>query len=119
MGNHIYYARYLDLLEEARGEFFRALGTPLTAWQDRGYIFPVVECHLRYRKPARYDQVLSIHVEVSFAAGVRLNFAHRIVNEDGELVLEGETFHACAGLDERPKRLPPALLEVLERQETV
>ena len=33
MGNHIYYARYLDLLEAARGEFFRSLGTTLRHWQ--------------------------------------------------------------------------------------
>jgi len=29
LGNHIYYSRYLDILEAARGEFFRHLGVPL------------------------------------------------------------------------------------------
>ena len=31
VGNHVYYARYLDMLEEARGEFFRQAGWPLLA----------------------------------------------------------------------------------------
>ena len=49
LGNHVYYARYLDWLEEARGEFFRELGTSFAALQQQEIIFPVVECHLRYR----------------------------------------------------------------------
>ena len=53
VGDHIYHARYLDLLEAARGEFMRALGGPVLAWQDADYIFPVIEARLRYRYPAR------------------------------------------------------------------
>jgi len=40
---------------------------------------------------------------------VRLNFAHRIINQSGKLILEAETFHVCAGVNEKPKRLPAEL----------
>ena len=40
LGNHVYYSRYLDILEEARGEFFRHLGQPLLAWQEATPSFP-------------------------------------------------------------------------------
>src|SRR5581483_1046504 len=62
LGNHVYYSRYLDLLEAARGEFFRQLGATFQQWQEQDAIFPVVECRLRYKSPARYDDVLSIEV---------------------------------------------------------
>ena len=39
LGNHVYYSRYLDLLEAARGDFFRQLGSPLLHWQERDVIF--------------------------------------------------------------------------------
>jgi acyl-CoA thioester hydrolase len=52
VGNHVYYARYLDLLETARGEFFRHLSTPLLELQNQDLIFPVIECRLRYKAPA-------------------------------------------------------------------
>src|SRR5438874_367129 len=78
IGDHIYYARYLDILEEARGEFARSLGFPLRNLQDQGVIFPVVECHVQYRRPARYDQVLLIQLWVSLLSAVRLNIAARI-----------------------------------------
>ena len=51
VGNHIYYGRYLNLLEVARGEFFRHLGTTFLQWQERDVIFPVLECRLRYKAP--------------------------------------------------------------------
>jgi acyl-CoA thioester hydrolase len=109
VGNHIYYARYLDLLEAARGEFFRQLGAPLLAWQERDVTFPVIECRLRYKSPARYDDVLAIEVWPTSAEKVRLNFSHRIVNQNHTLILEAETFHVCAGVNAKPKRLPAEL----------
>ena len=57
-GNHVYHSRYLDMAEQARGEFFRNLGQPFLAWQETGVIFPVVEATLRYCAPARYDDLL-------------------------------------------------------------
>ena len=111
IGNHIYYARYLDLLEEARGEFFRHRGKTFRQWQEQDTIFPVIETHLRYKTPARYDDVLTIEVRIIRAQGVRLNFDYRITNQSGELVLEGETFHACTTIAGKPKALPAALLQ--------
>jgi acyl-CoA thioester hydrolase len=115
LGNHIYYSRYLDLLEVARGEFFRSLQTSFLHWQQQGTIFPVAECRLRYRMPARYDDVLKIEVWPTLAEKVRLNFGHRILNQAGALMLEAETFHVCTSLDEKLKRLPDELLEKLRR----
>jgi acyl-CoA thioester hydrolase len=114
LGNHIYYSRYLDLLEVARGEFFRSLGMSFLHWQEQGTIFPVAECRLRYRTPARYDDVLKIEVWPTLAEKVRLNFQYRILHEAGALMLEAETFHVCTGLDEKPKRLPDGLREELQ-----
>ena len=113
LGNHVYYGRYLDFLEAARGEFFRQLGTTLQQWQEQDTIFPVVECHLRYKSPARYDDVLAIEVAPATVNGARLNFSHRVFKQNDVLVLEAETFHVCTGLNEKPKRVPAELAEKL------
>jgi len=109
VGNHVYHSRYLDWLEAARGEFIRSLGTTVLAWQERDVIFPVIEARLRYKSPARYDDLLTIEVWPAAIERVRVNFGHRIVNQNGKLVLEAETFHVCTGADEKPKRLPEEL----------
>ncbi|HWH71858.1 MAG TPA: thioesterase family protein [Candidatus Sulfotelmatobacter sp.] len=109
-GNHIYYGRYLDLLEAARGEFFRHLGTTFRQWQEQDRTFPVVECRLRYHSPARYDDTLRIEVWLTAAEGARLNFGYRMLQADSTLVLTGETLHVCANVAGRPKRLPAELV---------
>jgi len=114
VGNHVYHSRYLDLLEAARGEFLRSLASPVLRWQENGVIFPVVEARLRYRFPARYDDVLTIEVWPALVEKVRVNFGHRILNQNGKVILEAETFHVCTGLDEKPKRVPEELAEKLK-----
>ena len=114
IGDHIYHSRYLDLLEAARGEFMRALGQPVLALQDADYIFPVIEARVRYKLPARYDDLLTIEVWLTLVERVRLNFGHRILNQHGKLILEAETFHACTSREEKPKRLPEELAAKLK-----
>lgn len=109
VGNHIYHARYLDLLEAARGEFCRHVGVSLVQLQEQDSIFPVIEVQMRFKTPARYDDVLTIEVWVTKLEKVRLNFAHRIRNQRGQVLLEAETFHVCTSVAEKPKRLPEVL----------
>jgi acyl-CoA thioester hydrolase len=114
VGDHVYHSRYLDLLEAARGEFIRSLGHTVLEWQEKDVIFPVIEARVRYKSPARYDDLLVIEVWPTLIQRVRLNFGHRVTNQHGKLVLEAETFHACTGIDEKPKRMPEELAEKLK-----
>ena len=116
IGDHIYHARYLDLLEAARGEFMRASGTTVLEWQERDCIFPVIEARLRYKAPARYDDLLTIEVWITLMEKIRLNFGHRILNQNGKLILEAETFHVCTTRAEKPRRLPEELAAALRPQ---
>jgi acyl-CoA thioester hydrolase len=113
VGNHVYYARYLDMLEEARGELFRRAGWPLLASQESGTAFPVIGVEIIYLGPARYDDLLTIELWITELRGVRLNIGFRIRHASGSTLAEGQTRHVCAGLDEKPKRLPKGLCESL------
>jgi acyl-CoA thioester hydrolase len=113
VGNHVYYARYLDMLEEARGELFRQAGWPLLALQEGGTAFPVIGVEIAYKGPARYDDLLTIQLWLADLRGIRLNCGFRILHASGATLAEGETRHVCAGLDEKPKRLPKGLGETL------
>jgi acyl-CoA thioester hydrolase len=114
VGNHVYYARYLDMLERARGAFLRHVGLSFRQLQEQAAIFPVIEVRLRYRAPARYDDVIGVEVEVTRAEGIRLNFRYRVIDSAGGLLIEGETHHVCTSLEDRPCLLPRELLDVLQ-----
>lgn len=114
VGNHVYHSRYLDILEAARGEFFRDLGHPFLAMQEADTIFPVIDCRLAFKAPARYDDMLTVELWLTEAARIRLNFACRIFNAQGVLLVEGHTHHVCTTLHDKPKRLPAELATALE-----
>lgn len=113
LGNHVYYSRYLDMLEAARGEFFRDIGHPLLSLQEQGTIFPVISVDISYKGMARYDDLLTVELFAKEAAGIRFTIGFRILNADGALLAEGQTRHVCAGLDEKPKRMPKELTDKL------
>jgi len=46
--------------------------------------------------------------------GARVNFGFRILKDEKVLILEGETFHVCTGLNEKPKRVPEELVALLK-----
>ena len=114
VGNHVYYGRYPDLLEAARGEFFRYLGKSFLEYQEEGVIFPVSEVHLKYFAFAEYDDELRIECRLTAIRGARLGFGYRITKGEGVRILEGETLHGCVEASGRATRLPPALKERLQ-----
>lgn len=107
--NHVYYGRFLDFLEEARGEFFRSLGTTFLQLEEQGVIFPVLDVQLKYRGAARYDDVLKIELWVAEMRAVKMVFAYRVLNAEGKLLVEGTTTHACTNTEDKPMRIPEEL----------
>jgi acyl-CoA thioester hydrolase len=112
VGDHVYYGRYLEILEEARGEFFRSLGRTLLQWQEADLIFPVIEVRVRYKASARYDDKVRVELWLKEMEGVRLGFEYRLLVE-GRLVAEASTAHVFASLREKPRRPPPELTQML------
>ena len=113
----VYYANYLRYFESARAAYWRSLGKSykdLVAW---GVALPVIEAHVAYKRPALYEDLLIVHVEVSELRGASLRFAYRVTRADEmpELLAEGYTRHAVIGNDGRPKRLPEQLLAAIPK----
>jgi acyl-CoA thioester hydrolase len=113
MGNHIYYSRYLEIFEAARGEFFRHLGLTFKQLHEADTLFPVVEAHLRYRSAARYDDVIRIELWLTALDRVRIEFAYRVLDEARQVIIDGRTLHACASMNDRMKRIPQELADRL------
>jgi acyl-CoA thioester hydrolase len=113
IGNHIYYSRYLDILEEARGEFFRSIGFPLLTLQAEGTIFPAIECSIKYIKPARYDDLLQIRLWLPTLGKIRLRCEFD-VTRSGDRIIRGMTEHVCTDLADKPKRVPDVIASALQ-----
>jgi acyl-CoA thioester hydrolase len=77
---------------------------------------PVVEAHCRYRRPAFYEDLLDIHVDVDELRGASMRFVYAI-RRGADLLAEGYTRHASIGKDGRPRAVPRELRELIERPE--
>ncbi|GAB4222207.1 MAG: thioesterase family protein [Acidobacteriota bacterium] len=110
-----HHSRYPVWFEIGRTELMRAAGLPYVRLEEElGLMFPVVELGARYRRPARYDELLTVRTVLAGLAGVRVRFRYRIEGPDGTGELaRGFTEHASCGLDGRPRRIPVAVREIL------
>ena len=90
----VYYGNYLTYFEVGRVEFLRQQGLAMSEVDQRVHL-PVVEALVRYRKPARLDDLLEVRCWVSERKRASFRFAYEIRNEGGEVVASGATLHAC------------------------
>jgi acyl-CoA thioester hydrolase len=90
----VYYGNYLTYFEVGRVEFLRQQGLAMSQ-VDRQIHLPVVEARVRYRKPARLDDLLEVRCWVSERRRASFRFGYEILDEGGEPIATGSTLHAC------------------------
>ena len=100
-------AAYLVWFEVARVEYLRAFAGGYQALRETGIEALVLESHCRYTAPARFDDVLELNTRCVGLRGARFRYEYAVVREDGVLVAEGYTEHACVEARTlRPTRVP-------------
>jgi acyl-CoA thioester hydrolase len=110
----VYYANYLRFFESARAAYWRDLGRSYQDLVDWGVAMPVVEAHCEYKRPAHYEDLLVVEVEVSEVRSASLRFAYRVLRGDTVLAT-GHTRHAITGPEGKPKALPDVLRAAIPR----
>jgi acyl-CoA thioester hydrolase len=111
---YVYYGQYATYFEVARTEAVRALGLPYTELEAAGVMLPVREMQVRFHRPARYDDLLTLTTELRELPSVRIKFWHRITNEAQALLTEGwvELVFVDANT-RRPRPAPEQLIRLL------
>ena len=106
----VYYANYFVWCEIGRVEFFRQLGYDYKRMEiEDDCHLPVVECHCRYRAPARYDDEVVIETRVTALRSSVIKFAYGILrlSPGGETLLaEAETVHVTVDKSMQKRKLP-------------
>ncbi len=99
-------ANYLTYFEIGRIEWLRAAGFSYRELEDLGYGFVVSEAHLFYKKPARFDDELTLRTVLMDLGRASLRFEYTLLR-GGETLATGETRHGCVEISTgRPVRIP-------------
>jgi len=103
----VYYGNYFTWFEVGRVELCRQLGFEYKKMEaeDDSYIV-VAEASCRYKRPARFDDLLTIRTRIAEAQRRTVRFTYEIFNEARELIATGETLHVICDRTGRPKSLP-------------
>ena len=114
-GGIVFYANYLKFFERARTEWLRALGHSQQEMVDAtGCMFVVQETTVRYIRPARLDDVLTITVDVRERGRASLRIAQQAWCGE-RLLAEGEIRIGCVErATMKPHRIPGPIFEAIE-----
>jgi acyl-CoA thioester hydrolase len=104
----VYHVNYFTWFEVGRVEMCRQLGFEYKKMEEEDdSIIVVAEANCRYRRPARFDDLLTIRTRVIDSHRRTVKFAYEILNQaSGDLIATGETTHVICDHAGRPKSLP-------------
>jgi len=104
----LHHANYLVYFEQARVELLRTMGHSYRELEDQGYLLVLTKFEVRYKRPARFDDLLTVRVKVERTTAVRIDHRYEVV-KGAELVAEGSSTLACVDRDGVPQALPEFL----------
>ena len=105
---YAYYGHYPHWFERARGQFIRDRGMSYAEVETRGVWLPVRDMAVRYLRPARYDEVITVRAGIAAWGRASVTFVYQVFGppDASWLLAAGETVHACTSPQGRPIAVP-------------
>lgn len=101
----VHHAAYLPWLEMGRTELLREAGVTYAQLEAAGVFLVIAKIDVRYRRPARYDELLEVRTRVTAAGHVKIEHAYEVVRADDVLLVATSTL-ACVDGEGRVRELP-------------
>ena len=111
----VHNAVYLIWFETGRTEYCIAKGYPYSEIEKSGVVLVVAESKVRYRKPAHYDEMVTVRTSMTRSGSRVTRFNYQVVRkETGELIADGETVHVAVDKkSRRPTHIPQEIIDKL------
>lgn len=112
---YVYYGNYAAYYEVARAEMMREIGFTYKQMEDKGCMMPMLDIYIKYHKPARYDDLLTIKTSIENLPDSRMTFHYEVYNsETAQLLNVGQTTLAFINAQTyRPMRAPEWFLDII------
>ena len=110
----VYYGNYPQYLELGRVEWLRAIGLTYKEMEAEGIMMPVVSLQIQYKKPALYDELITIRTKLKDLPSTKIEFDYEILNEKGEVLSTANTILVFVDAKTfRPIRCPEKVLDLI------
>jgi acyl-CoA thioester hydrolase len=104
----LHHANYIVYFEMGRTELLRKRGFTYREMEDAGHLLVIVDVGCKFKRPAYYDDLLTLRTVVERVTHVKIVHRYEILR-DGQLLAEGHSTLACVDRDGRPQALPDSL----------
>ncbi|MCF6167826.1 thioesterase family protein [Lutibacter sp.] len=109
-----YHGNYAQYFEMGRIEWLRKLGISYKKMEETGIMLPVISLNTNYKKPAKYDDLLTLKTTLVNKPLVKIKFEFEIYNESNELLTTANaTLAFINSKTKKPTRAPEYLLKKL------
>jgi acyl-CoA thioester hydrolase len=105
----LHHSNYLTYFEIGRTELLRAQGGDYRKMEAGGLFLVVAKAECKYRRPARYDDLLVLKTTLSRVGPVKLEHDYEITR-DGEVLANGHTVLGCVDAAGKICRIPDFIL---------
>jgi len=109
-----YNGVYFTWFEVGRTELLRRTHLTYRDVEEMGVHLPVVEGGVKFLKPARYDDVITVRTAIAHQKGIRVRFVYELWRDDEKLAV-GYTEHVFTDKDLHPTRPPEVLRDLAGR----
>jgi len=114
----VYHGNYAQYFEMGRVEWLRNTGISYKWMEDNGVMLPVVSLQMNYKKPARYDDLLTVKTILKSQSSVKIEFDYEILNEQGELLTIANSILVFVDMKTgRPMTPPQYVLDRIPKSE--
>lgn len=101
----VHHSVYPVYFEMGRTEMLRAAGGNYRSMEEAGAFLAVVTLEVRYRRPARYDDLMRLETGLVQPGPIKIEHEYRLFRGE-ELLVEGRTVLACLDHAGRPQPVP-------------
>lgn len=105
---YLHHSRYLQYFEMGRVELLRKVGKSYADLEKAGIFFVVVKAEIKYRAPARYDDLLTLHTRLVKRTHVRYDHTYTL-HRGVTLLAEGATVIACVDRNGEVQQIPEGM----------
>ena len=112
----VYHGNYAQYFEVGRVEWLRNKGISYKWMEENGIMLPVVSLTMNYKKPARYDELLTLKTILKNRTTVKIEFDYELYNENGELLTTGNSILVFVDMKTgKPISPPQYIISILNR----
>jgi acyl-CoA thioester hydrolase len=106
----VYHGNYAQYFEMGRVEWLRNIGISYKWMEETGIMLPVVSLTMNYKKPARYDDELTVTTIFKNQTSVKIEFEYEIHNANQDLLTTGHSVLVFVDMKSGRPILPPSYI---------